>query len=317
MTNRIFTFGCSFTKCPWPTWADIIIKENQKKCHGENWGRGGASNYYIFNAVIECHLKNQINAGDTVIIMWTSINRENHYVNRDWITPGSIYLNEQYPKNYVEKFADTRGFMIRDYSLIYAIDQLLEKIGCKYYFLSMIDLVYSDELNNSSIENQDIINKYDFLLKKIKPSVYDIIFNKDWNTRPNINIFDKNLSEDNKKIIEKNISNVKKSYENLSGIEWPTFDEYWNNRNLEKYKSHIINEIKFLEEKLEWERFKKEWVRLNSHPTPAEHLEYIENVLPEFIITKETRDWVSRLDQAVLTQDRMDRYWVNTTVKRW
>jgi hypothetical protein len=249
--------------------------------------------------------------------MWTSINRENHYVKNDWITPGSVYLNDQYPKNYVEKFADTRGYMIRDYSMIYAIDQLLEKIGCKYYFLSMIDLIYSDEVNSATIENTDIINKYEFLLKKIKPSVYDVIFNKNWNTRPNVNILDKNLSIENKKIVEKEVLNVKESYENLAGSEWPTFDEYWINQNLEKYKSHVINEIKFLEKKLEWNKFKKEWARFDSHPTPKEHLEYIEHVLPEFIITKNTREWVSKLDQAVLTQDRMDRHWVNTTIQRW
>lgn len=34
--TRLFTFGCSFTKFFWPTWADILGQEFD---YYENWGR--------------------------------------------------------------------------------------------------------------------------------------------------------------------------------------------------------------------------------------------------------------------------------------
>ena len=46
--KRLFVFGCSFTQYRWPTWADIIAKDNP---HLEyfNTANSGAGNLYIFN----------------------------------------------------------------------------------------------------------------------------------------------------------------------------------------------------------------------------------------------------------------------------
>jgi hypothetical protein len=69
----LFTFGCSFTEYIWPTWADILGREFE---YYENWGKAGGGNQYIFNSLIECHLRNQLTKDDTVIIRWTSPDRE-------------------------------------------------------------------------------------------------------------------------------------------------------------------------------------------------------------------------------------------------
>ena len=36
MYNRLFTFGCSYTRYNWPTWADIIADDLQIPF--QNWG---------------------------------------------------------------------------------------------------------------------------------------------------------------------------------------------------------------------------------------------------------------------------------------
>jgi hypothetical protein len=308
---RLFTFGCSFTSYDWPTWADIIIKDKQQdysKC--ENWGKSGASNYYIFNAVIECNIVNQLTKDDTVIIMWTTLERDSYYYEKQWITPGAIQLNEHYSKDYIEKFTDHRGFMIKNYSMMYAIDQILEKIGCTYYFLSMVNLTESDtRFFKKNNQDRDLIKSYDTLLKKIRPSAHEIIFNSDWNNVP--------------KIKTNNYKRLMNSYESVAGTDWPNFEDYLNN-NFNNVKHNIVSEIKILEKKFNWDQLKTDfYMKRDHHPFPAEQLKYIDKVLPEIKVSTKTREWAMEIDKklheaiSLREMDTFNKIWVNTEVKRW
>ena len=57
--DRIFTFGCSWTRYVWPTWADII-KYTDQKPEVHNWGKPGIGNVGILYRMIECDLKNNL-----------------------------------------------------------------------------------------------------------------------------------------------------------------------------------------------------------------------------------------------------------------
>ena len=67
--GRLFTFGCSFTKYIYPTWADFI--GTQFDIH-QNWGKLGAGNFFIYSQLLECNQLNNINKDDTVLIMLSS-----------------------------------------------------------------------------------------------------------------------------------------------------------------------------------------------------------------------------------------------------
>ena len=308
---RLFTFGCSFTNYKWPTWADIIIKE---KGSGENWGLSGASNEYIFHAFNECCIENNINANDIVIIMWSTLDRVGYYKNNKWICGGSVYNNDMFSEEYVKNFTDDRGFMIKNYSYIFAIDQILQKIGCQYYFLSMMDINYTSATYNKKT-NLDIIKKYNLLLKKIRPSVFEIIFNKDWESRPNIK---KDLTNPrSKKFIEQLTNQIKDEYNYIKGVDWPNFEDFYNNKNLKNIKKSILEEIEFYNKRIGWKKLKHEYFRFDQHPTPAEHLEYLDKALPEIEISKNTRNWVNEIDEKVIFGEDISQLWVNTQVKRW
>ena len=79
VNKRLFTFGCSFTKYAWPTWADII--GTNYKTH-YNLGHAGAGNYYVALKLYETHLKYNITSNDDVIIMLSSANRLDIYDER-------------------------------------------------------------------------------------------------------------------------------------------------------------------------------------------------------------------------------------------
>lgn len=91
--KRFFAFGCSYTNYTWPTWADFVGVGFDEFY---NYGRGGSSNTYIMNKLIESNDVNPFNSKtDTVYIMLTGIGRFSYinYINDDnldWITRGDL-----------------------------------------------------------------------------------------------------------------------------------------------------------------------------------------------------------------------------------
>lgn len=57
--------------------------------------------------------------------------------------------------------------------------------------------------------------------------------------------------------------------------------------------------------------------RVDPHPTPLEHLEYIDIVIPEFTISQSTRDWCMMIDHKVRADESINGLWKQKTVKRW
>lgn len=183
MPNRLFTFGCSFTRYAWPTWADILGRQFDQHI---NDGRVGAGNLYIFIRLINSIQQFNINKDDTVAIMWTNVLREDRFVNGEWHTHGHLYNHQEfYTPDFVKKYVDERGCFERDLPLIHAAQMLLDKIGCSHHVLSMVDITNPEQYEHKN-PTQDIghlTNLYHDTLSKIKPSVHRVIFDYDWKSR--------------------------------------------------------------------------------------------------------------------------------------
>lgn len=160
MHKRLFTFGCSFTRYKWPTWADALAPQFNQHY---NFAQGGAGNSFILWSIAEAHARHDITNHDTVVVMWSSRDRQDHYDN-GWQTVGAQPVDE-------------KGSIIRDCANIQAAQMALKSTGCVYYFLSMIDLDTSDTQKKSQFNN--ILQTYD-VLKAIRPSVHNIIYKGDW-----------------------------------------------------------------------------------------------------------------------------------------
>ena len=161
--DRIFAFGCSFTSYVWPTWADILIKDfkdNGKQ--GYNFGQSGSGNLFIFIKLMEAIKKYEINENDLVLICWTSLQREDRFVNGNWVTPGSIYSQKIYNDKFIEKWCDIEHFVYRDCALMLGAKLALTNIGCKYVNFSMSKLKQMDSAKVESLfkETNDVIDFY-------------------------------------------------------------------------------------------------------------------------------------------------------------
>lgn len=149
MTRRLFTFGCSFTKYSWPTWADVFGLEFD---HSENWGVAGIGNVGIAQRVAECHAKNTFTENDTVIIQWSSHIRNDYHrfrsptIGRDsqigWKTKGSIfnYINQEiYDKKWQYHFFDEKSYIMYTLNSIFQTQKLLETTSSRWLMTTIGD----------------------------------------------------------------------------------------------------------------------------------------------------------------------------------
>ena len=188
--NRFFAFGCSFTSWHWPTWADIIGQHFPQNNY-YNLGICASGNEFAFHRLTEAHARYNITKDDLVIICWTNFAREDRYLNGAWQTAGNIFTQDFYPKEWVEKWFDLRGALLKTSSFVAGATHLLDSIGCKYVFTSMMPMQQLDEFDiifaDSSYD--DIFTLYKKYYDQIQPSMVEYLYGKNkWTNPKGINI---------------------------------------------------------------------------------------------------------------------------------
>ena len=279
--SRLFTFGCSFTKYKWDTWADILGKQFDSY---KNYGKAGSGNQYALNQLTESYLRDNINSNDTVAIMWSTTYREDRFVKGHWKHTGNVFKGT-YPDNWVDDWCDPEGFLIRDLSLVTSAKLALDNIGCKYYMFQMMDIKnscvdfeYSTQLHSTQgvfkkfFGKKSTGNKYIELYKpvldRLYPSVYEVVFDNDWYSRED---------ELNYELVD--IKEVlADKWDIWKGADWPSLDEWTKGA-----QSSIDQEIEGYIKDLNITTIDKKYYKLyDYHPTTSMHLKYLQTVLPEY-----------------------------------
>jgi len=149
--KRFFAFGCSFTSHCHPTWADILSSE-MPDAEYYNFGQGGSGNLMISNRVAQANLKFNFNEDDLVIVMFSTMCREDRYIDGWWRTNGNIYNQRYYDKKFVKKYCDPIGFVVRDMALLEMTQSYLNALPCQTVFLSLADMSYEAGLLTETTE---------------------------------------------------------------------------------------------------------------------------------------------------------------------
>ena len=179
--TRLFTFGCSFTNYRWSTWADCLAPEFD---YFENWGQSGAGNHYIFNSIMEADQRHRFGAGDTVIVCWTNVLRDDRYIKDRWITLGGVASANVYTKEFLTYEVDLRGYFIRDIAMIKAAKEMFKsRPGVKWYFTSMIPMHMEDIHTNVTVD-QDVVELYQDVLDDFVPSFFETLRPQGWWASP-------------------------------------------------------------------------------------------------------------------------------------
>lgn len=292
MSARFFSFGCSFTQYSWPTWADILGRDYE---HFENWGSAGAGNHFIFYSLIEAIGRRKIAAGDTVGIMWTSTHREDRFIKGKWQLTGSVYCSSL-PQEYIDNWTDSNHYLLTSVKLIAAAKKILDALGSKYWFFSMVPLNDSHEPTTKKpykfiprIES-GVSNLYKSALDTVRPSMYEAIFNYDWDSR-NTPIPAAQQAQ---------INMFRSDYEKVADIEWPAFDDFMCDNLCHMQtavRDKISKDFRFFER-----RNKILHERPDFHPVPSEHAQYLEK--NGFTLSKNQLAFVDYWDHQVATQNK-------------
>jgi hypothetical protein len=181
--KRLFTIGCSFTEYMYPTWANILSK-SMPNAEFYNLGLSGTNNPFIANRMAEGNVKFKFCETDLVVVMWTTTARECHYARGRWINPGNIFSQEEYNKEFVEKFADPNGYLIRDLATIELATSYANNLPCTYVGLlsTPIDFrylgdycpSYDDDLGN------EVLDTYSELLSTFPKSMLELEMKSKW-----------------------------------------------------------------------------------------------------------------------------------------
>lgn len=181
--KRFFAFGCSMTRYQWPTWADMIGQEIPTYI---NCAQSGAGNIFISNQIAESNMRYKFNEDDLVMVMWSTITREDRYVEKQWHCHGNIYYQNFYDKDFLMKYVDNRGQLIRDLALISLTDSLLQTTKAEYHMLSMqpLEAVIRDTTNKLEGEYQDVLDLYKPVVDMLKNDLLTIGCDSKWGSLP-------------------------------------------------------------------------------------------------------------------------------------
>lgn len=181
--KRLFTIGCSFTEYMYPTWANVLSK-SMPDAEFYNIGLSGTSNPFIANRMAEGNVKFKFCETDLVVVMWTTTARETHYVRGKWFNPGNIFSQAEYSKEFVEKFADPNGYLIRDLATIELATAYANSLPCTYVGLlsTPIDFRYLGDHSPKSEDRlaSEILKTYSKLLSTFPKSMYELEMNECW-----------------------------------------------------------------------------------------------------------------------------------------
>jgi hypothetical protein len=131
---------------------------------------------------MECDQRNTFGPGDTVVVCWTSIDREDRYIDNRWHTPGNAYFAKTvYHPEYIRSHIDERGFLIRDLAYIKAVKTLLEsRPGVDWKFLSMVEIMARPNDDDNVSQYRDVMRLYSDVLDCILPGYDKTVFKNNW-----------------------------------------------------------------------------------------------------------------------------------------
>lgn len=249
--KRIFAFGCSFTDYNWgSTWPEIVSLDLNVPLY--NFGRSGAGNQYISTMISQADNEYNFNESDLVIVSWTNVCREDRWVNGNWITPGNIFTQGEYNQEFVNKWADPVGYLMRDLSLIKLTKSLLDNRNCQYHFIAMCDITM--QINQSGNETFDpkfkdvverVIKNYKTTLDSIYPSFFQALWNNDiykYKIVPDEKIYGKHWSDGHPSPAD-HLQYLNKTFDHTFK-ESTIFAVNQSQKQLEKFISNVSNERK-------------------------------------------------------------------------
>jgi hypothetical protein len=182
--KRVFAFGCSFTSYTYPTWANIIMYQTPA-AELYNFGASGMGNLAIASRIAEANTRFKFNEHDLILVMYTTMFREDRWIETHWRSHGCVFNQPFYDKNFVKNYVDPTGCLIRDLAMIELSTNYVKNLPCDSLLLRYSGI--DDECdflreNNAEIVD-NILSVYNELWNSFPPSLGETLFPHGWVTR--------------------------------------------------------------------------------------------------------------------------------------
>ena len=172
------------TSYRWPTWADIIAQEIPESY---NFGQSGGGNMFIACQVTEANIRHKFTNDDLIMIMWSSVTREDRFVDNTWLTPGNIYTQNYYNDEFVRKFSDAKGYLLRDLCIITMTMGMLDNLKLDYHMTSMApfeELQLGPRDDRIPNDRDNIMGFFENTISRLKPDLLTLGCNGNWPQLP-------------------------------------------------------------------------------------------------------------------------------------
>ena len=120
--KRVITFGCSWTKYFWPTWANGISDILDLPL--VNQGCAGTGNIAILNRMLAWDLEYGFNDTDLVLVNWSAFAREDRIRNGHWITGGSVFNSKFYDDKFIREYWNEENDFVKNAGAIIMANRL-------------------------------------------------------------------------------------------------------------------------------------------------------------------------------------------------
>lgn len=78
----------------------------------------GIGNVGILHKIVECDIQHNFTSDDLVIVLWSSWNREDRYMDGRWLAGGNILTSEYYDEDYIQKYWSIENNIVKNSTAI-------------------------------------------------------------------------------------------------------------------------------------------------------------------------------------------------------
>jgi hypothetical protein len=143
-----------------------------------NFGHCGAGNSMISNRITEANCRFNFTETDLVVPMWTTFCREDRFKFGSWLSVGNIFTQHEYSEDFVKKYADPKGYLLRDLAIITITSDYLKNLPCDSFTLASVpynyQMIMEDTLKTTVSE---ILAVYKDTINLTPTALVDLEFN--------------------------------------------------------------------------------------------------------------------------------------------
>jgi hypothetical protein len=143
-----------------------------------NLGVCGCGNETISCRIVEANKRFCFDSNDLVMVMWTTMCREDRWAGGGWKMTGNIFNQSEYDENFVNTFADPKGYLIKNMAVIASARQYVYSTNATLVTMTAAPFDYQQDTGDQQVHN--ILNLYSSENELVHDSLLTVEMDGEW-----------------------------------------------------------------------------------------------------------------------------------------